>query len=144
MTPEALTAFKELKLRLVSSPVISSPDFAKPFFVQCDASNVGVGAVLFQKDDDEGEHPIEYFSKKLNSAQKTTEKECLAVILAIERFRQYIELMDFTVITDHSSLQWLKKQHDLNGRRSLKLQGYKFNIEHRKGTKMLYLTCCPG
>ncbi|XP_058982088.1 uncharacterized protein LOC131803998 [Musca domestica] len=141
MTPEATESFEKLKICLVSSPVLSSPDFSKPFFVQCDASNVGVGAVLFQKGDDDGEHPIEYFSKKLNSAQRnysTTEKECLAVILAIERFRQYIELMDFTVITDHSSLQWLMRQKDLNGRLarwSLKLQGYRFTIEHRKGTK---------
>lgn len=138
---DALNAFQELKNRLVSSPVLSSPDFRKHFYIQCDASNVGIGAVLFQKDIDEGEHPIEYFSKKLNTAQKnysTTEKECLAVISAIKKFRQYIELMPFTVITDHSSLQWLMKQQDLSGRLarwSLKLQGYDFNIEHRKGTK---------
>ena len=141
LTPEAVKSFEELKQRLVTSPVLSSPDFDRPFFVQCDASNVGIGAVLFQKDDTDGEHPIEYFSRKLNTAQKnysTTEKECLAVVLAIEKFRQYIELMDFTVITDHSSLQWLMRQQDLNGRLarwSLKLQGYKFSIEHRKGTK---------
>lgn len=126
---------------MVSSPILSSPDFEKHFYVQCDASNVGVGAVLFQKDENDGEHPIEYFSKKLNTAQRnysTTEKECLAVVLAIEKFRQYIELMDFTVITDHSSLRWLMKQQDLNGRLarwSLKLQGFKFDIEHRKGIK---------
>lgn len=141
LTPEALQSFHELKKRLVSSPILSSPDFEKHFYVQCDASNVGVGAVLFQKDENDGEHPIEYFSKKLNTAQRnysTTEKECLAVVLAIEKFRQYIELMDFTVITDHSSLRWLMKQQDLNGRLarwSLKLQGFKFDIEHRKGIK---------
>lgn len=140
LTPDANKAFEELKLRLVSSPVLSSPDFQKPFFVQCDASNVGIGAVLFQKDE-VGEHPIEYFSRKLNTAQKnysTTEKECLAVVLAIEKFRQYIEMMEFTVITDHSSLKWLMQQKDLNGRLarwSLKLQGFKFDIQHRKGSK---------
>lgn len=141
LTPEAIKSFEELKQRLVSSPILSSPNYERPFFVQCDASNVGIGAVLFQKDDDSEEHPIEFFSKKLNTAQKnysTTEKECLAVVLAIERFRPYIELMDFTVITDHSSLKWLMKQQDLNGRLarwSLKLQRYKFDIEHRKGSK---------
>lgn len=141
LPPEAIKSFEELKRCLVSSPVLSSPDFERHFYVQCDASNVGVGAVLFQKDDDGGEHPIEFFSKKLNNAQKnysTTEKECLAVVLAIAKFRQYIELMDFTVITDHSSLQWLMRQQDLSGRLarwSLKLQGYKFSIEHRKGTQ---------
>lgn len=90
MIPQALDLFEKLKLVLVSSPVLSSPDFAKPFFVQCDASNVGVGAILFQRDDEDGEHPIKYFSKKLNSAQRnysTAEKKCLNVILAIERLR---------------------------------------------------------
>lgn len=90
MTPQALESFEKLKMCLVSSPVLSSPNFSKPFFVQCDASNISVGAVLFQRDDDDGEHPIEYFSKKLNSAHRnysTTEKECLAVLLAIESFR---------------------------------------------------------
>lgn len=72
----------------------------------------------------------------MNSAQRnysTTEKECLTVILAIERFRQYIELMEFTVITDQSSLQWFMRPKDLKGRLakwSLKLQGYNFSIEH--------------
>lgn len=69
-TPEAANAFEELKKRLVSSPILTSPNFDKQFFVPCDASNVGIGAVLFQKDEDAGEHPIEYFSKKLNTAQK--------------------------------------------------------------------------
>lgn len=58
--------------------------------------------------------------------------------MTIDKFRQYIELMNFTVITNHSSLKWLMKQQDLNGilaRWSLKLQGYKFEIEHRKGSK---------
>lgn len=60
--------------------------------------------------------------------------------MAIEKFRQYIELMEFMVIMDHSSLQWLMRQKNLHGRlarRSLKLQGYKFSIEHRKATKII-------
>lgn len=78
-------------------------------------------------------------SKKLNSAQRNysvTEKECLAAIEAIERFRCYIELQDFEVITDHSSLTWLMRQGNLKGRLArwaMKLQSYRFSISHRKG-----------
>ena len=69
-TPEAEIAFDHLKEALVSSPVLIHPDFARRFYVQCDASDVGVGAVIFQKDDEDGEHPIAYFSHKLTSAQR--------------------------------------------------------------------------
>lgn len=78
-------------------------------------------------------------SKKLNSAQRNysvTERECLAVVEAIRKFRCYVELQEFEVITDHSSLLWLMKQQDLTGRLArwvFKLQGYKFTFSHRKG-----------
>ncbi|XP_041451796.1 uncharacterized protein K02A2.6-like [Drosophila obscura] len=64
------------------------------------------------------------------------EKECLAAVKAIEKFRAYVELMPFTVITDHASLQWLMKFKALDGRLarwSLALQAYDFEIEHPKG-----------
>lgn len=138
---EAQKAFDFLKKALVSSPVLNNPDFSRHFYLQCDASDIGVGAVLFQRDDEGGEHPIAYFSHKLTSAQRNysvTERECLAVVLAVKRFRPYIELLPFTVITDHSSLKWLMSHKDLSGRLarwSLHLQAYNFNIEHRKGTQ---------
>ena len=139
-TPEAIEAFKKLKLAMSSAPVLINPDFTKHFFIQCDASNRGIGAVLFQKDNEENERPIYYFSQKLNPAQvnyTVTEKECLAAVAAIEKFRPYVEGMPFTVITDHASLKWLMKLKDLSGRLarwSLKLQAFDFNIEHRKGS----------
>lgn len=49
MTPEATEAFESLKLSLTTAPVLRHPDFNKPFFIQCDASEYRVGAVLFQK-----------------------------------------------------------------------------------------------
>lgn len=138
---EARVAFRKLKDALTQSPVLRHPDFAKPFFVQCDASDVGIGGVLFQKDEDGGEHPIAFMSQKLTPAQKNysvTERECLAVVMAIKKFRPYIELMPFTVITDHSSLKWLMSNRELGGRLarwSLLLQGHNFGIEHRKGSQ---------
>ncbi|KAH8271158.1 hypothetical protein KR026_004252, partial [Drosophila bipectinata] len=73
--------FQKLKQALTCALVLTHPDFRKHFWIQCDASHVGIGAVLFQKDDDKAERPIAFFSAKLRGAQlnySVTEKECLA------------------------------------------------------------------
>lgn len=128
-----------MKIKLCSAPVLVNPNFSKPFIVQCDASAVGVGAVLAQEDSEGIERPIAYMSQKLNKAQRNytvTELECLAVVQAISKFRAYIEGQEFKVVTDHASLKWLMRQSDLSGRLArwaLKLQGFEFTIEHRRG-----------
>lgn len=140
LSDEARLAFQNLKHSLVTAPVLSTPDFKRHFYIQCDASSEGVGGVLFQLDDEGNERPISYLSGKLNKAQRNysvTEKECYAAVLSVKKFRPYVEGLPFTVITDHSSLQWLMSQKDLSGRLarwSLKLQAFDFNIEHRKGS----------
>lgn len=139
ITDLALKAFNHLKQLLTNSPILSQPDFEKEFFVQTDASNVGIGSVLFQKDHEGNEKPIYFYSAKLSAAEKNysvTERECLSVIKAVKKFRPYIEGYKFTIITDHHSLKWLMTTKDLNGRLarwSLKLQPFTFDIEHRKG-----------
>lgn len=141
LSEEAIASFKALKFALTSSPILSTPDFSKRFYIQCDASTCGVGGVLFQKDDSGNERVLYYHSQKLNSAQRNytiTELECLAAIVCVKKFRPFIEMQDFTIITDHASLKWLMSQKDLSGRLarwSLKLQGFVFDIEHRKGTE---------
>lgn len=141
-TPEAESAFNDLKSALISAPVLRTPDFTKPFIIQADASDRGVGAILVQKYDEQ-ECVITYMSQKLSTAQTkytTTEKECLAVILAIEKFRPYIEGVKFTVISDHASLQWLTNLKDPSGRLArwaLRLQQYDFELLHRKGKFMV-------
>lgn len=75
----------------------------------------------------------------MSSAQRNysvTERECLAAVEAINKFRCYLELQEFEVITYHSSLLWLMRQPDLSGRLArwiLKLQTYTFTISHRRG-----------
>ena len=141
VTPESIEAFNTLKVALTTAPVLRHPDFKRRFWVQCDASHIGIGAVLYQINDEGHENPIAFYSQKLNKCQRNysvTEKECLAAILAVERFRPYIELMTFTVVTDHASLKWLMQLKDLTGRLarwSLRLQPYDFDIQHRKGTE---------
>jgi len=140
-TKEAEESFKWLKKALVSSPVLISPDYTKPFILACDASRDGVGCALMQSDQEGNERPVAFMSKKLNSAQKNysvTELECLAAVLGVKKFRPYLEGQAFTIVTDHASLKWLMQQKELSGRLarwSLKLQAFNFNIEHRKGTQ---------
>lgn len=135
-------AFQDLKNILVSQPVLANPDYSKRFIIQSDASDTGVGAVLVQGEG-EDECVIAYMSQKLSSAQQkypTTERECLAVITAIEKFRPYIEGVPFTVITDHASLMWLQNLRDPAGRLgrwALRLQAYDFALKHRKGKLMV-------
>ena len=138
---EQEVAFTELKQRLCSTPVLSSPDFDLPFRVYTDGSAEGTGAVLAQESSD-GEHVIAYTSKSLNKREQkfsATELECLAVLHAVQAFRPYIEGYHFEVITDHSSLQWLYKLKNPSGRLArwaVALQQYDFTITHRKGKFM--------
>lgn len=135
---EANDAFLELKSALVSAPVLSSPNYDDEFTIQTDASEIGIGAVLTQGEG-KNEKVISYMSSKLTAQQKkytATERECLAVLEAIKKFRNYVEGVRFKVITDHASLIWLKNLKDPASRLSrwaLQLQGYDFELIHRKG-----------
>lgn len=141
-TTEAQEALVRIKVALTSAPVLANPNYDLPFIIQTDASDAGMGAVLVQGDGEE-ERVIAYWSQKLSSAQRkyqTTERECLAVILAVEKFRPYIEGVKFTVITDHASLLWLRNLKDPTGRLgrwALRLQPYDFALKHRKGKFMV-------
>lgn len=140
-TSAAAEAFQNIKTVLVSDPVLASPDYSQPFVIQTDASDSGIGGVLVQGSG-ETEKVVAYFSQKLSSAQRkyqTTERECLAVIVGIEKFRPYIEGVHFTVVTDHASLQWLQNLKDPSGRLgrwALRLQPYNFTLVHRPGRLM--------
>lgn len=136
---EADEAFGKLKLCLISAPVLASPDFSKTFHIQCDASNVGVGAVLYQEEDGL-EHPIAYISKTLTRCQQkytVTELELYSVIVALEKFRSYVEGTHFVIHTDHSSLKWLHSLSNPSGRLArwaIQISKYDCEIVHRKGS----------
>lgn len=131
-------AFEKLRVMLTEAPILSRPNFDETFVLQTDASNVGIGAVLTQTINNV-EYVIAYASRSLTMAEQnysTTEKECLAVVWAIQKFRGYLEGYEFKVITDHSSLLWLDKLKNPTGRLarwSLALLDYRFQIYHRKG-----------
>lgn len=135
---EANAAFEKLKLAMKSAPILATPQYDHPFYIECDSSDWCAGSVLMQYINGEP-RVICYFSMKYTPAQRkysTTEKECLSVILSIEKFRPYIDMVRFTVVTDHASLLWLRNLKDATGRLSrwaLRLQCYDIDFVHRPG-----------
>lgn len=136
---EADAAFNKLKECLISAPVLSCPDYSRPFEVHTDASNYGVGAMLTQTV--EGvERPVAYMSKSLIGAERNysiTERETLAVLIALEHWRCYLENgQTFTVYTDHSALKWFLSLNNPTGRLArwgIRLSMFNFDIKHRRG-----------
>ena len=96
-------AYQTIKFHLTNEPILRLPDPVKTYYLQTDASNTGIGAVLMQKHD-EKLFPVCYASKKLSSAERnysTIEKECLAVVWGIKRFHLYSHGVPFVLQTDH-------------------------------------------
>lgn len=107
-TSEHQEAFEALKSALCSAPVLAMPDFTKPFSIETDACAQGIGAVLIQNG-----HPLAYISKALgpkNVGLSTYEKEYLAILLAVEQWRTYLQHAEFTIFTDQRSLIHLSNQ----------------------------------
>lgn len=105
---EAASAFAALKHALCSALVLALLDFDKQFVVETDACSWGMGAVLMQDS-----HPLAYISKHLKGKQLTLsiyEKELLAVIFAIQKWRHYLLNSHFILRTDQRSLKYLLEQ----------------------------------
>ena len=133
------SALDTIKHLLTTAPVLSYPLLqGQPFLLDCDASNVGVGAVLSQLQDGE-EKVISYFSKCLSRSERqycTTRKELLAVVIAVTHFHHYLIGQQFTVRTDHGSLQWLMRFKNCEGQIARwieTLSAYTFTVVHRAG-----------
>ncbi|CAJ2653731.1 unnamed protein product [Trifolium pratense] len=135
-----VTAFNCLKTKLVTAPVIVAPQWDLPFELMCDASDYAVGAVLGQHHN-KLFHVIYYSSKVLNENQinyTTTEKELLAVVFALEKFRSYLIGSKVIVFTDHSALKYLLTKGDSKPRLlrwMLLLQEFDLEIRDKKGVE---------
>jgi hypothetical protein len=137
---ECLKAFGALKEILTSTPVIRPPNWGEPFEIMCDASNYAVGAVLGQRID-KLPHVIYYAIRTLNDAQlnySTTEKELLAVIFALDKFRSYLLGSKIIIYLDHAALKYLFSKKDAKSRLIrwiLLLQKFEIEIKDKKGTE---------
>lgn len=124
-------AFKALKTRLYSAPVLQSPDFTQWFLVQVDAS--GVGVVLAQGEPGK-ERPVLYLSQKLlprETRYSTIEKECLVKKWAQDSLKYHLLGWEFD--TDHQTLTWIQTMKDNNARVTrwyLALQPFKSVVCH--------------
>jgi len=102
-------AFDEIKAKLTQALILALPNFEKTFELECNASGVGIGAVLLQ----EG-HPIAYFSETLNGPSgnyPTYNKELYALVRALHTWEHYLVSIEFIIHNDHESLKFLKSQH---------------------------------
>lgn len=91
-----------------SSPVLAMPRFDKPFSIETDASVLGIGAVLIQDG-----HPLAFLSKALGPRSRglsTYEKEYMAILMAVQQWRSYLQLAEFIIYTDQQSLVQLTDQ----------------------------------
>jgi len=133
-TVEHQSAFAALQQALCSAPVLGIPDFSKPFAIETDACQHGVGAVLMQAG-----HPLAYVSKPLGiktQGLSTYEKEYLAILVAVEKWRSYLQLAEFEIHTDQQALVHLNDQrlHTVWQQKVFtKLLGLRYKVVYKKG-----------
>ena len=139
---ECQTAFDALREALTSPPVLAYPDYQKPFIIETDASDKGLGAVLSQRQDDQL-RVIAYASRGLRGAEKNMKNyssmklELLALKWAVtEKFREYLLGSEFVVYTDNNPLTYLQTKSKLKAveqRWAAELASFSFKIVYRPG-----------
>ena len=140
-TEQCQKAFDDLRNCLVNAPILAYPDYTKPFVLDTDASNSGIGAVLSQVQDDGTECVVAYASRSLTRQEQkycVTRRELLAVVEFTHHFRPYLLGREFTLRTDHGSLDWLRNFKEPKGQLARwleKLQEYDFIVMHRQGSR---------
>ena len=156
LPPEAHEAFDFLKAACLQAPILSFPDFNKPFLLETDASGKGLGAVLSQKQSDGQHHSIAYASHIMNETEQryhSNKQEFLALKWAVtEQFHEYLSPYDknrneFVVHTDDNPLTYIFSTANLDaaGQRWVAhLTSYNFTLEYQKGkdnTVADFLSC---
>lgn len=123
-------------MALTTAVVLQLPNFSKEFIIETDASLKGIGAVLQQ----EG-HPITYISKALgvkNQGLSTYEKECLAILMAVDQWRPYLQHGHFVIKIDKKSPIHLDDQRLTSSwqhKAYPKLLGLNYTICYKKGSE---------
>ena len=123
LSPEAHEAFDHLKAACLQAPILSFPDFNKPFLLETDASGRGLGNVLSQKQADGRYHPIAYASCVMNETEQryhSNKQEFLALKWAVtEQFHEYLSPYrknrnEFVVHTDNNPLTYIFSSANLD------------------------------
>ena len=132
--------FNYLKESLVTCATLAHPDYSQPMIIHPDASGYGLGAILLQVIDGK-EKPLGFASRLLKGSElnyNITEKECLAAVWALQKFRYIIWGCKTTIVTDHHALCWLLSKKELAGRLArwaAFVQGIELEIVHKSGKK---------
>ena len=140
-TDQCQGCFNTLKTLLTSAPILALPNWSRPFIVDTDASDLAIGAVLAQVNEDGEEQVIAYASRCLSKAEKNycvTRRELLAVVTFLQQFKQYLLGRPFMIRSDHGALTWLQNFKEPDGQLARwleKLQEFQFTIVHRPGRK---------
>lgn len=133
-------SFDKVRNFLVSAPILAIFDRTRPVIIYTDASGIGIGAVLKQRQDDGSEKPVAYFSRKLSEAQKKKKAiyiESLAIREAVRYWRFWLLGRRFTVITDHKPLQYLNlkaRTDEELGDLAHELLQFDFEVLYRPGS----------
>lgn len=133
-TPLQQEAFDTLKLTMTTTPVLALPDYSQPFILEADASGFGIGAVLMQQG-----RPLAYLSKALGpkaAATSTYDKEAMAILEAIKKWKHYFASSSLISRTDQQSLRYIQEQRVTEGiqhKLLIKLLGYNYTVEYKKG-----------
>ena len=123
-------------------------NYTRPFQLQTDWSQDGVGAVLIHYDEAGQEFVVAFASRSCNDAERNYsayDGESLAAVWAVQHFRHYLIGSPFLLLTDHKALEWTMTTSRLTGRLarwSLILQEYDFKIKHTPGVANAVANCC--
>ena len=139
---DARLAFRELKHKLTSAPLLAYPDFDKPFIIETDASQHHVGGILSQVGADSKEHPIAYWSDTLTpraSFWSAYKRELFALISACKHWRNYLQVrQEFTARFDQRALKWIfdvKDREPMLAGWIMQLEEYGIRLEYQPGEK---------
>ena len=139
-TPECQEAFDKLKQLCTQAPILAYPDFHKPFKLYVDASGIGLGASLYQSQDEGPDRVIAYASRSLTKSEAkypAHKLEFLALKWAVtSKFHEYLYGSTFTVYTDNNPLTYIltTAKLDATGQRWVAaLAPYQFTLKYRSG-----------
>lgn len=133
------TAFEKLKDALISKPILQFINWNKHFYLCTDASKQGIGCALCQEDNNGELKPVAFAGRSFNQAEQNytvSEQELLSIVWAYKHFKIFLEGNEFTIMTDHAPLTYLKSKNHLSGRLarwSILLQDMKCEIKHLAG-----------